>query len=123
MVQTARVVTLTRETLPVFLSIFGDLSVASTYRGSRSLLRRPSRCPIEYLRTRASGDAEMLAAECVDISEAGIGFTCQDALEVGATIEIFLPGESQEYAARVKIVHANEKGGVYRCGGKFIWDR
>lgn len=121
MPQTGAVVMLTRETLPIFLSIFGDLSAANAYRGNRGLIRRPSRCPIEFVRMRGTGDAEMFSAECVDISEAGLGFVCRDELKAGEVIEVYLPGESQEYNARVEVIHARESDGAYRCGGKFLW--
>jgi hypothetical protein len=121
MAQSGTVVTLTQETLPIFLAIFGDLSAADAYRGSRRLIRRPSRIPIEFLRMRGTSDAEMLPAECVDISEAGIGFGCEEELRVGEIVEVYLPGESQEYVVRVQIIHVTPRGGRYRVGGKFVW--
>ncbi len=117
------VIALTRETLPVFLSIFGDLSAAATFRGQRQAVRRPSRCKIEFLRVHAPGNPELCRGQCVDISEDGIGFRCRDDLRVGERIDIFLPGESTEYSVRARVVHAAEKAGYYRIGAQFVWDK
>lgn len=121
MAQAGTVVRLNPENLPIFLSIFGDLTQAAKPE-SRQIVRRATRFPIELIRTHAAGDAELLPARCVDISEAGLGFLCQEELLVGEIIEVYLPGESQEYMARVRIIHAKTRNGRCRCGGVFVWD-
>ncbi len=118
--QAGTVVRLNRENLPIFLSIFGDLTQAANPE-TRQVARRSTRCAIEFIRTHAAGDAELLPARCVDISEAGLGFVCREELLVGETIEVYLPGESQEYMARVRIIHARSRNGHCRCGGAFVW--
>lgn len=115
------VIPLTRETLSVFLSIFGDLPHGAPFRGRRDDIRRPSRIPIEFLRTRPSGDAEMCYGHCVDISEGGVGFVCRDALRVGELIEVFLKGESQEYSVRAQVVHCAATADRHRIGAQFVW--
>jgi len=122
MAQAGTVVRLNRENLPIFLSIFGDLVQSTVTPEARRVARRSARCAIEFIRTHPAGDAEILPARCVDISEAGVGFVCREPLLVGETVEVYLPGESQEYLARVRIIHARRCKGRYRCGGVFIWD-
>ncbi len=122
MPQSTAVVPLTRKTLPIFINIFGDLPGEESFRGNRRSVRRSSRIPIEFLRTHGATDAEMCHAQCVDISEEGIGFYSRVAVPVGEVVEVFLPGESQDYSVRAKIVHAAEKAGHYRIGACFVWD-
>ncbi|HOW17429.1 MAG TPA: PilZ domain-containing protein [Phycisphaerae bacterium] len=122
MAQAGTVVRLNRENLPIFLSIFGDMVQGTATPEARRVARRTARCAFEFIRTHAAGDAEILPAWCVDISEAGLGFVCREPLLVGEIIEVYLPGESQEYLARVRVIHARPSKGRYRCGGVFVWD-
>jgi len=119
--QPQSVIQLTRQTMPIFLSIFGDIPEGSTFRGRRKAVRRPTRTPIEFLCMYSPTNAEMCPGTCVDISEDGIGFRSPVELDVGQTIQVFLTGEAQDYSIGARIVHCTSKGAFYRVGAKFVW--
>jgi len=120
--QPQSVIQLTRQTMPIFLSIFGDAVEDGTFRGRRKAIRRQTRMPIEFLCMYSPTDAEMHQGACVDISEDGIGFRSPVELNVGQTVQIFLSGEAQEYSVGARIVHCTPKGAYYRVGARFVWD-
>lgn len=122
MPESTLIVPLTPDTLPVFLSIFGDLDGIDRFRGRRSTARRPSRVRFEYIQTFAAGGAELMPADAEDISEAGIGFVTRAPLTVGETIQIFLRGEALEYTINATVMHCTRRNDRYRVGAKFVWD-
>lgn len=116
------VVELTPQTLPVFLSIFGDMTAVPNRLGNRSADRYPSNARIEFIRTHGIANAELCRGRCVDISEGGIGFVSEEAVRPGERVQIYLNGETQVYLVTAEIVHANPRGPKYRVGAKFVWE-
>jgi hypothetical protein len=115
------VIRLTRDTLPVYLSIFGDPSAGDADLRQRANVRYPSERPVEIVRMLSPYDADMCTARCVDISEDGIGFVCRDELTLGEEIQIYLSGETETYTLAGKIIHASPTESGFRIGAQFVW--
>ncbi|MBN1491638.1 MAG: PilZ domain-containing protein [Phycisphaerae bacterium] len=122
MLQPTTVVSLTKDKLPVFLAIFGEMEPASPYRGRRSAVRQTTTETFEFLREHSATDAEMCWAQCVDISEDGIGFRCQEHLRLGERIQLYFSGETQEYMIQAEVMHVmGGDGNPCRVGARFTW--
>lgn len=68
------------------------------------------------------GFAEEVAIDIIDVSKTGVGFTCEEGLEVGAVYESFLTIWTKEVLhAFLEIVRVDPSGdGVYAYGAIFI---
>ena len=67
------------------------------------------------------GEAGEVSIDVLNISKTGIGFNCQDPLEIGAVYEGFLRIWTQEVIhAFIEIVRIEKQGDTYNYGGLFI---
>ncbi len=65
--------------------------------------------------------SEELSIEITDVSKSGVGFTCPNALEIGAVYESFLTIWTKEVIhAFLQIVRIELKGDVYFYGAHFV---
>jgi hypothetical protein len=67
------------------------------------------------------GKSEEISIEIVDVSKSGIGFECDNALQIGATYESFLTIWTKEVIhAFIQIVRIELKGDKYIYGATFV---
>jgi hypothetical protein len=69
-----------------------------------------------------SADAGMqVTIDITDVSKGGVGFTCSQALEIGAVYESFLEIWTKEVLhAFLEIIRIEKKGDVYFYGSSFV---
>ncbi len=62
-----------------------------------------------------------IGVEVMNVSKTGIGFICEDVLEIGAVYEAFLTIWTKEVLhAFIEIVRIEKKEDIYEYGGLFI---
>lgn len=62
-----------------------------------------------------------VSIDITDVSKTGVGFTCSQALEIGAVYESYLTIWTKEVIrAFIEIVRIEKKGDIFSYGGIFI---
>ncbi len=95
----------------------GTAKAEPEYNPRRAFIRHTAGVPIEV---RSVPGAPVQTRESVNVSTGGLSFTTDEALEVGATIEVRIPEVDPPFEAPARVVWASPEGERHCVGVQFL---